>query len=73
MAGKLLNTARGVVKMPVELGRGNHYRLRNPETNRMIKVNGERDMLKHILAPHVVAPAAALTAKEVIPNSYVIE
>jgi len=73
MAGKLLNTAKSIHTAPKLTGTKNHYRLRNPETGRMIKVNGERDMLKHILAPHVVAPAAALTAKEVIPNSYVIE
>jgi len=73
MAGKILNTAKSIHTAPKLTGTKNHYRLRNPETGRMIKVNGERDMLKHILAPHVVAPAAALTAKEVIPNSYVIE
>jgi hypothetical protein len=74
MAGKILNTARSVYTVPnLAGGKSNHYRLRSPETNRMIKVNGKKKLVEKILGPHVVGPAAALTAKEVIPNSYVIE
>ena len=74
--GKILNQA-GKVKHVPEIRKypppdaKRHYRMSDPtRPGKTLKVNGEAELLKRIVGPHIGVPAAAWFGKEIPSNFY---